>query len=75
MNPKVLKVDDKYYYFPTLSALAKYIGVTERTLLYWKKQGKDSAFNGLIKIEDYDPDKHTIDKVVIMDKNINFIVV
>ena len=34
MNPKVLKVDDKYYYFPTLRALAKYIGVTKRTLLY-----------------------------------------
>ena len=74
MNPKVLKVADKYYYFSTLSSLAKYIGVTERTLFYWKKQGKDSAFNGLIKIEDYDPEKHTIDKVVIMDKNINFIV-
>ena len=74
MTSKVLKVADKYYYFPTLSALAKYIGVTERTLLYWKKQGKDSAFNGLIRIEDYDPEKHTTDKVVIMDKNINILV-
>lgn len=74
MTSKVLKVADKYYYFPTLSALAKYIGVTERTLLYWRKQGKDSAFNGLIRIEDYDPEKHTIEKVVIMDKNINIVV-
>ena len=74
MTAKVLKVADKYYYFTSQKTLAKYLGVTERTLITWKKQGKDSAFNGLIKIEDYDPEKHTIDKVVIMDKNINFIV-
>ncbi len=74
MNPKVLKVADKYYYFSTQNALASYLGVTPSLISNWKKQGKDSAFNGIIKIEDYDPDKHTIDKIVIMDKNINFIV-
>lgn len=74
MTAKVLKVADNYYYFTSQKALAKYLGVTERTLITWKKQGKDSAFNGLIRIEDYDPEKHTIDKVVIMDKNINFVV-
>ena len=74
MTPKVLKVAENYYYFSTQNALAKYLGVTPSSISNWKKQGKDSAFNGLIKIEDYDPEKHTIDKVVIMDKNINFIV-
>ena len=74
MTPKVLKVADSYYYFSTQNALASYLGVTPSSISNWKKQGKDSAFNGLIKIEDYDPEKHTIDKVVIMDKNINFIV-
>ena len=74
MTSKVLKVGDKYYYFSTQKALAKYLGVTQVSISNWKKQGKDSAFNGLIKIEDYDPEKHTIDKIVIMDKNINFIV-
>ena len=57
-----------------LQALANYLGVTPSSISNWKKQGKGSAFNGLIKIEDYDPEKHTIDKIVIMDKNINFIV-
>ena len=74
MTAKVLKVGDKYYYFSTQRALAKYLGVTEVSVSNWKRQGKDSAFKGLIKIEDYDPEKHTIDKVVIMDKNINFVV-
>lgn len=74
MTAKVLKVADSYYYFSTQKALANYLGVTPVSISNWKKQGKDSAFNGLIKIEDYDPEKHTIDKVVIMDKNINFIV-
>ena len=74
MTAKVLKVADNYYYFSTQKALANYLGVTPVSISNWKKQGKDSAFNGLIKIEDYDPEKHTIDKVVIMDKNINFIV-
>ena len=74
MTAKVLKVADNYYYFSTQKALAKYLGVTQVSISNWKRQGKDSAFNGLIKIEDYDPEKHTIDKVVIMDKNINFIV-
>lgn len=74
MTAKVLKVGDKYYYFSSQKTLANYLDVTERTLITWKKQGKDSAFNGLIKIEDYDPEKHTIDKVVVMDKNINIVV-
>lgn len=74
MTAKVLKVADKYYYFTSQKALAKYLGVTTVSISNWKRQGKDSAFNGLIKIEDYDPEKHTIDKVVIMDKNINLIV-
>lgn len=74
MTAKVLKVADKYYYFTSQKTLAKYLGVTPVSISNWKRQGKDSAFNGLIKIEDYDPEKHTIDKVVIMDKNINFIV-
>ena len=74
MTAKVLKVADKYYYFSSQRALANYLGVTQVSISNWKRQGKDSAFNGLIKIEDYDPEKHTIDKVVIMDKNINFIV-
>ena len=74
MTAKVLKVADKYYYFTSQKTLAKYLGVTQVSISNWKRQGKDSAFNGLIKIEDYDPEKHTIDKVVIMDKNINFIV-
>jgi len=74
MTAKVLKVEDHYYYFSSQKTLAKYIGVSERTLITWKKQGKDSAFNGLLKIEDYDPEKHPINKVVIMDKNINITV-
>ena len=74
MTSKVLKVADKYYYFSSQRALANYLDVTEVSISNWKRQGKDSAFNGLIKIEDYDPEKHTIDKVVIMDKNTNFIV-
>ena len=74
MTSKVLKVADKYYYFTSQKTLAKYLGVTQVSISNWKRQGKDSAFNGLIKIEDYDPEKHTIDKVVIMDKNINFVV-
>ena len=74
MTSKILAIKDSYYYFPTQKALAKYLGVTEHTLMRWKKEGKDSAFNGLIKIEDYDPEKHTIDKTTIMDKNINFVV-
>ena len=74
MTAKVLKVADKYYYFTSQKTLAKYLGVTQVSISNWKRQGKDSAFNGLIKIEDYDPEKHTIDKVVIMDKNINFVV-
>ena len=55
MTPKVLKVAENYYYFSTQNALAKYLGVTPSSISNWKKQGKDSAFNGLIKIEDYDP--------------------
>ena len=74
MTAKVLKVADKYYYFSTQKALANYLGVTQVSISNRRRQGKDSAFNGLIKIEDYDPEKHTIDKVVIMDKNTNFIV-
>ena len=74
MTAKVLKVGDNYYYFSTQKTLAKYLGVTPVSISNWKRQGKDSAFNGLIKIEDYDPEKHTIDKVVIMDKNINVVV-
>ena len=74
MTAKVLKVGDKYYYFSTQKALANYLGVTQVSISNWKRQGKDSAFNGLIKIEDYDTNKHTIDKVVIMDKNINIVV-
>lgn len=74
MTAKVLKVVDKYYYFSTQGALANYLGVTASTISNWKRQGKDSAFNGIIKIEDYNPEKHTIDKVVVMDKNINIVV-
>lgn len=73
MTAKVLRVADHYYYFSTQNTLANYLGVTASTISNWKRQGKDSAFNGLIKIEDYDPEKHTIDKVVIMDKNINMV--
>lgn len=68
MTSKVLVMQDHFYYFPTQNALAKYLGVTVHTLMRWRKEGKDSAFNGLIRIEDYDPKKHTIDKVVVMDK-------
>lgn len=68
MTSKVLAIQDHFYYFPTQKELAKYLGVTVHTLMRWRKEGKDSAFNGLIRIEDYNPKIHTFDRTVIMDK-------
>lgn len=59
MTAKVLAIKDNYYFFSSQQKLADYLGVKVATIYRWKREGKDSAFNGLIRIEDYDPVKHS----------------
>jgi DNA-binding XRE family transcriptional regulator len=65
MTAKVLSIKDNYYYFSSQQKLADYLGVKVNTIYRWNREGKNTAFNGLIRIEDYNPNIHT----KIIEKN------